>query len=79
MNYFNCKETDICHDVFLFLLVSPCCKSLQVSIPEEEYKVSRGDDATITCSFIPARPIPDILVLTWEAYPNTPEEPMVSG
>lgn len=46
----------------------PCCRSLQVSIPQQEYEVARGEDITMTCSFTPARPIANIMVLTWEAY-----------
>lgn len=54
--------------LFLILTVLPCCRSLQVSIPQQEYEVARGEDIAMTCSFTPARPISDIMVLTWEAY-----------
>ncbi|XP_073329957.1 V-set and immunoglobulin domain-containing protein 1-like [Pagrus major] len=54
----------------LILTVLPCCRSLQVSIPEQEYEVARGGEISMTCSFIPARPITNIFVLTWEAYIN---------
>ncbi|XP_036966774.1 cell surface A33 antigen-like [Acanthopagrus latus] len=56
--------------LFLILTVLPCCRSLQVSIPQQEYEVARGEDITMTCSFTPARPISNIMVLTWEAYIN---------
>lgn len=67
------------HYIFIFVSVLPCCRSLQVSIPKKEYEVARGGDITLTCSFIPARPVTTTLVLTWEAYPDTAGEPMVRG
>ncbi|XP_037646071.1 cell surface A33 antigen-like [Sebastes umbrosus] len=62
--------------LFLILTVLPCCRSLQVSIPEKEYEVARGGDIILTCSFIPARPITNALVLTWESSPDTVGDPM---
>ncbi|XP_033473932.1 cell surface A33 antigen-like [Epinephelus lanceolatus] len=62
--------------VFLILTVLPCCRSLEVSIPERAYEVVRGGDITLTCSFIPARPVANALVITWEAYPAKVGEPM---
>ncbi|XP_068429087.1 cell surface A33 antigen-like [Clinocottus analis] len=53
-------------------------RSLQVSIPEKEYEVARGGDVTLTCSFVPARPVTNAFVLTWEGYPDTTGEPMLS-
>lgn len=73
------KEIDIRYYVFLFISVLPCCKSLQVSIPEEQYEVARGEDITLTCTFNPAGTISDIFILTWEAYPDNPGEPLVRG
>ncbi|TNN60894.1 Cell surface A33 antigen [Liparis tanakae] len=58
--------------------VSDRHRSLQVSIPKKEYEVARGGDITLTCSFIPARPVTTALVLTWEGYPDTAGAPMIS-
>ncbi|XP_032385103.1 cell surface A33 antigen [Etheostoma spectabile] len=63
-------------ELFLIFTVLPCCRSLQVSIPEREYEVARGGDITLTCSFIPARPIINAIVLTWEAFPENVGDPM---
>uniref|UniRef100_A0A4W6FJJ2 Ig-like domain-containing protein n=1 Tax=Lates calcarifer TaxID=8187 RepID=A0A4W6FJJ2_LATCA len=54
--------------LFLILTVLPCCRSLQVSIPQPEYKVARGNDITLTCSFVPAQPHITTLILKWEAF-----------
>ncbi|XP_051260908.1 cell surface A33 antigen-like [Dicentrarchus labrax] len=56
-------------EVFLILTVLPCCRSIEVSIPQKNYRAVSGDDITLTCSFIPARPDNKLIVLTWEAYP----------
>ncbi|KAM6955173.1 cell surface A33 antigen-like [Lycodopsis pacificus] len=63
--------------LFLIVTVLPCCRSLQVSITEKGYEVARGGDITLTCSFIPARPVIKALVLTWEGYPDNTGEPML--
>ncbi|XP_061649110.1 cell surface A33 antigen-like [Phyllopteryx taeniolatus] len=63
-------------NLLLILTVLPSCRSLQVSIPQEEYEVASGGDITLTCSFIPAKPDVNMLVLTWEAYPDVVEDPM---
>uniref|UniRef100_A0A8C4I2T8 Glycoprotein A33 n=1 Tax=Dicentrarchus labrax TaxID=13489 RepID=A0A8C4I2T8_DICLA len=52
-----------------FISVLPCCRSIEVSIPQKNYRAVSGDDITLTCSFIPARPDNKLIVLTWEAYP----------
>lgn len=57
--------------------VISCCRGLQVSIPQEVYRAANGEDATMTCSFAPARPISDIFILKWEAYPINDEEDVV--
>ncbi|XP_054471502.1 cell surface A33 antigen [Anoplopoma fimbria] len=64
--------------LFLLVTVLPCCRSLQVSIAEKEYEVARGGDITMTCTFIPARPVTNALVLTWEGNPDNDGEPMLS-
>ncbi|XP_028249374.1 cell surface A33 antigen-like [Parambassis ranga] len=56
--------------LFLIITVLPCCSSLQVSIPVAEYEVARGGDISMTCSFVPARPVVNNFVLSWEAYPD---------
>ncbi|KAK9537795.1 hypothetical protein VZT92_005376 [Zoarces viviparus] len=63
--------------LFLIVTVLRCCWSLQVSISEKGYEVARGGDITLTCSFIPARPVTNALVLTWEGYPDNTGEPML--
>nr|XP_046260874.1 cell surface A33 antigen-like [Scatophagus argus]XP_046260875.1 cell surface A33 antigen-like [Scatophagus argus] len=64
--------------LFLIITVLPCCSSLQVSIPESQYEVAQGGDITLTCTFIPARPVSNIFVLTWEAYPDNIDGTMKS-
>ncbi|XP_042350702.1 cell surface A33 antigen-like [Plectropomus leopardus] len=64
--------------LFLTITVLPCSRSLEVSIPERQYEVARGGEITLTCSFIPARPIANALVITWEAYPEKVGDPMDS-
>uniref|UniRef100_A0A3B5MNA2 Ig-like domain-containing protein n=1 Tax=Xiphophorus couchianus TaxID=32473 RepID=A0A3B5MNA2_9TELE len=43
-----------------------CCWSVEVSIKEKEYRVAKGDDITLICSFIPANPIKNNFVLAWD-------------
>ncbi|XP_077393886.1 cell surface A33 antigen-like [Festucalex cinctus] len=62
----------------LILTVLPTCMSLQVSIPQEEYEAASGADITLTCSFTPANPDYNMLLLTWEAYPDVADEPMIT-
>uniref|UniRef100_UPI003AAE58D7 V-set and immunoglobulin domain-containing protein 2-like n=1 Tax=Centroberyx gerrardi TaxID=166262 RepID=UPI003AAE58D7 len=59
--------------IFLFLLISalPCCRNMQVSIQEREYEVAKGDDIAMTCSFIPARPDFNVLILRWETLASS--------
>ncbi|XP_071333217.1 cell surface A33 antigen-like [Trachinotus anak] len=63
--------------LFLILTVLPCCRSLEVSIPEREYEVARGGDITLTCHFTPAQPDVTTVILTWEAFPDNNNDPMV--
>ncbi|XP_040913689.1 cell surface A33 antigen-like [Toxotes jaculatrix] len=65
-------------ELFLIFTVLPCCRSLQVSIPEKEYEVARGGDITMNCFFTPARPDFTTLILTWEAYPDNINDPVKS-
>ncbi|XP_012719712.2 cell surface A33 antigen [Fundulus heteroclitus] len=52
--------------LILIFAVFPCCWSVQVSIQEKEYKVTKGEDVTLTCSFVPARPIQNNFILAWD-------------
>ncbi|CAK6959246.1 V-set and immunoglobulin domain-containing protein 1-like [Scomber scombrus] len=61
--------------LFLILTVLPCCRSLEVSIPQQEYKVSKGEDITLTCSFIPAISDFRLLVLKWSYFQDNPDKP----
>ncbi|KAF7656393.1 hypothetical protein LDENG_00041870 [Lucifuga dentata] len=70
------KQQNGFQKLFLILAALPCCGSLQVSIPEKTYEVAKGDKITLTCLFTPARPDITMLVLTWEAEPNSPGDPM---
>ncbi|XP_070771099.1 cell surface A33 antigen-like [Enoplosus armatus] len=72
------KRQRVWRKLFLILTVLPCCRSMQVSIPEGEYEVASGDDINLICSFIPARPGYNTLVLTWEAYPDNADGTMKS-
>ncbi|TNN04334.1 hypothetical protein fugu_001363 [Takifugu bimaculatus] len=60
--------------LFLILTVLPCCRCLQVSIPQQDYRVANGGDISMICSFIPARPVSNIFILKWEAYPDNPDD-----
>ncbi|XP_037096179.1 cell surface A33 antigen isoform X4 [Syngnathus acus] len=62
-------------NLLLILTVLPACRSLHVSIPQDEYEATNGADITLTCSFTPANPVFTMLVLTWEAYPDVVEDP----
>ncbi|XP_053296302.1 cell surface A33 antigen [Pleuronectes platessa] len=64
--------------LFLILTVLPCCRSLEVSIPEPEYMVARGGDVALTCSFIPARTDFNTIVLRWDVDPEEINAPMES-
>ncbi|XP_044072356.1 cell surface A33 antigen-like [Siniperca chuatsi] len=64
--------------LFLILTVLPCCRSLQVSIPEKEYEVPSGEAINLTCSFIPARPVSNTLVIKWAAYPDSVDDTVKS-
>ncbi|XP_073710684.1 uncharacterized protein [Misgurnus anguillicaudatus] len=47
--------------------------AMTVTIPQKEYKVARGDDATLTCTFtIPAMGVSDAIV-SWTAVSNSPD------
>lgn len=63
--------------MMFFFSVLPCCSALQVSIPQEVYRVADGEDVSMTCTFNPARPVSDIFVLKWEAYPDNPDDNLV--
>uniref|UniRef100_A0AAQ6IKX3 Ig-like domain-containing protein n=1 Tax=Anabas testudineus TaxID=64144 RepID=A0AAQ6IKX3_ANATE len=63
--------------LFLIFTVLSCCSSLEVSIPVSEYEVARGGEIALTCSFIPARPNFDTMILTWEAFPDNTVDPMI--
>ncbi|KAM4557776.1 V-set and immunoglobulin domain-containing protein 1-like [Odontesthes bonariensis] len=56
--------------------VLPCCWSLRVSIPEREYKVAKGNEITLRCSFVPAVTVGNSFVLTWEAFPDVNGDPL---
>ncbi|XP_060909362.1 cell surface A33 antigen-like [Labrus mixtus] len=62
--------------LFLILQALSCCSGMQVSIKEKGYEVARDGEITLTCSFSPARPVTNALVLTWEASPDEPGKPM---
>ncbi|XP_057709063.1 cell surface A33 antigen-like [Corythoichthys intestinalis] len=70
------KEQFEWRNLLLILTVLPACRSLLVSIPQEEYEAASGGDITLTCSFIPANPDFNMLVVTWEAYPDVADDPM---
>ncbi|XP_038145542.1 cell surface A33 antigen-like [Cyprinodon tularosa] len=59
--------------IILLITVFTYCSGLKVSIPEKEYKVRKGEDVTLTCSFVPARPIENNFVLVWDVI-GTPSK-----
>ncbi|XP_041663366.1 cell surface A33 antigen-like [Cheilinus undulatus] len=56
--------------LFLILTALSCCSALQVTIEKQEYEVHKGEDVTLTCKFVPARPISNAFFLKWEASPD---------
>lgn len=50
---------------------------MDVTIPKEEYEVSKGGEVLLPCSFSPANPDFKILVLSWKAVPDNDGDPMV--
>ncbi|KAM6978730.1 V-set and immunoglobulin domain-containing protein 2-like isoform 2-T2 [Tautogolabrus adspersus] len=64
--------------LFLILEALSCCSGMQVSIQEKDYEVAKDGEITLTCTFSPARPVTNALVLTWEASPDEPGNPMKS-
>lgn len=65
--------------MYVLLSVLPCCRSISVSIQEQEYEAARGDDIVLTCSFVPANSDFPTIIITWEAYPDKPEDGLVRG
>ncbi|KAF7215605.1 glycoprotein A33 [Nothobranchius furzeri] len=60
----------------VFFTVLPCCWSLQVSIQNKEYKVTKGGEVALVCSFIPAAPVESNFILTWDAHPDVTGDPL---
>lgn len=52
---------------------------MDVTIPKEEYEVKKGGEVTLPCSFSPANPDFKMLVLSWKAFPDNDDDPMVRG
>lgn len=65
------------HWSFLFIPVLSCCKSIQVSIPKNEYEAEKGGSIDLTCSWVPANPSLTDYILTWEVFPEITGDPMV--
>ncbi|XP_037542459.1 cell surface A33 antigen [Nematolebias whitei] len=63
-------------ELIFILTVLPCCWSLQVSIQSKEYKVAKGKDVTLVCSFVPAVPVTDNFFLSWDTQPDVHGEPL---
>ncbi|XP_076603702.1 immunoglobulin superfamily member 11-like [Chaetodon auriga] len=62
--------------LLLILTVLPCCRSLEVAVLQNAYEVARGGEISLACSFTPAKPITHTFILSWEAYPETPDGTM---
>ncbi|KAG7238794.1 hypothetical protein INR49_030338 [Caranx melampygus] len=62
--------------LFVVLTVLPCCRSIEVSIPEKEYEVARGGEINLICSFIPAQAEVSTVVITWEAFSDNENDPL---
>lgn len=54
-----------------------CSWGMDVSIPKEEYEVKQGGEVLLSCSFSPANPSFSVLVLSWKAFPDNDNDPMV--
>lgn len=52
---------------------------MDVSIPQEEYEAASGGEVALICSFNPASPNYNTLILSWEAYPDNPDDALVRG
>lgn len=37
-----------------------------MTIKEKEYRVAKGEDVTLICSFVPANPVINNLLLSWD-------------
>lgn len=52
---------------------------MDVSIPKDEYEVKKGGEVTLPCSFSPANPNFEMLILSWKAFPDNDGDPMVTA
>uniref|UniRef100_A0A3B1KEZ1 Ig-like domain-containing protein n=1 Tax=Astyanax mexicanus TaxID=7994 RepID=A0A3B1KEZ1_ASTMX len=43
---------------------------LEVNIPQSTYKVARGDQVAITCTFQPKNPVNNLIIISWTADPD---------
>ncbi|NP_001108577.2 glycoprotein A33 (transmembrane), paralog a precursor [Danio rerio] len=51
--------------------------AIVVDIPQKQYKVARGDNATLPCAFTPPPPAGSTTEITWKATPDVPGSPMI--
>ncbi|KAJ8013256.1 hypothetical protein DPEC_G00051370 [Dallia pectoralis] len=63
--------------LFVILTVLSAVNGLLVTIPKREYEVNRGNSISLTCSFIPAKPDNNLVIITWTMEADQPEEPKI--
>ncbi|KAG7315730.1 hypothetical protein KOW79_020596 [Hemibagrus wyckioides] len=49
--------------------------SITVDIPQSVYELVRGDTAVLPCTFKPQKPDNSIITITWNAHPDSPDDP----
>ncbi|XP_066542013.1 cell surface A33 antigen [Hoplias malabaricus] len=51
----------------ILLSVVSATFALEVTIPQSEYIVARGEEVTITCNFQPKKTVNDLIIISWTA------------
>ncbi|XP_034142704.1 cell surface A33 antigen isoform X2 [Esox lucius] len=64
--------------LFVILSVFSTVRGLTVTIPQREYEVKRGDDVTLACRFVPAKPENSLVIIAWTMEADKPEDPKIT-
>ncbi|XP_056320335.1 glycoprotein A33 (transmembrane), paralog a isoform X2 [Danio aesculapii] len=51
--------------------------AIVVDIPQKQYKIARGDNVTLPCTFTPPPPAESTTLITWRAASDVPDSPMI--
>ncbi|XP_067298981.1 coxsackievirus and adenovirus receptor homolog [Pseudorasbora parva] len=68
------KDEDAVYDKARLVVLES--SALTVDIPQNVYKIARGDNVRIPCRFTPPK-AGDEVQLRWEAYPDVPGDPAI--